>query len=202
MRWKMFNVRPYLNVTAVTRFQPLIDAVVHDMSDDELLEAHKALNLLTSMLTGEQIRREEHLETTRDTRMNPGVSDFATAVNDRIREMHPESKFIVNTGPADDKPVLSPHGIPLCQSHNIHHLGTCAEYNATAEVQLLDGWMNVVNVWTGSALPSRLNELPNESATFAYRLRIGDSEIILEPGPLESVVRKALGQGGPSDDTG
>lgn len=189
MRWKMFNVRPYLNVTAVTRFQPLINAVVHDMSDDELLEAHKALNLLTSMLTGEQIRREEF------SSLPPigSLSEMAEMANEEAIRRR-QNEF--------DKPVLSPHGIPLCQSHNIHHLGTCAEYNATAEVKLFDCRMNVVNTWTGNAVPPRLNELPNESATFAYLLRIGDSEILLEPGPLESVVRKALGQGGANDDTG
>lgn len=98
---KMFNFRPFLNTAAVERYEPLLNTLARDMSDDELTEAHKALNRLTSIVTGEQIRREEHLETSRDTRMNPGVSNFATAVDDRIREMHPESAFIVNSGPAD-----------------------------------------------------------------------------------------------------
>lgn len=61
--------------------------------------------------------------------------------------------------------------------------------------RVLDGNLTEVARWTGSMVPPWLDQLPNESATFPYRLCIGEGReehIVLSPGPLASAVREAL----------
>lgn len=59
LRAKMFNLRPFLNRQTVDRFQPVIETVIHDLSDEELSEAHQALATLSGMLTMERVQRDE-----------------------------------------------------------------------------------------------------------------------------------------------
>lgn len=62
----MFNIRRYLNPTAVQRFAPLINTVIQDMSDDDLKDAASALNQIDQMILMEQDNRAYMRDTVND----------------------------------------------------------------------------------------------------------------------------------------
>jgi len=66
LRSKMFNIRRYLNPTAVQRFAPLINTVIQDMSDDDLKDAASALNQIDQMILMEQDNRAYMRDTVND----------------------------------------------------------------------------------------------------------------------------------------